>query len=253
MSSGGKMFYVSTEHARYRDPTNSRYSVNLDNTIHADKTVALIPSQVSVPNIFPNVNKYRNSWSETTTGSTFTHSLPLGQYNITTLLSAMNSAATWLHFDVTSSGFVTVSIDIAYSGFDVTLTAGNDFLELLGFQDQSPLVVGDGSTVTASTLPNLGGEKVVFVVSDRMAVSNCVNGGDGKLYDTLCCVSMHNTDFGQTAVFRATDGEVDGIKFNFDNDMTAVEIELVDSKFRPLVLPNNYHVRMILKIVHSDF
>jgi hypothetical protein len=180
------------------------------------------------------------------------HSITAAQYTITDLMTQLTASSTDCTFTVGSDGYVTITT----TGTTYLYSPTIDFFDMLGFQDQ---VAAPDYTLTVTTslkatsLPNVGGEKVVFLACAELAPGNCVFGGDGTPYDILLPISFADTAFGYEACYRGADTEIEDVEYKFYNKIATLEFIIRDSKFRPLLLPKNYHFRMILKVFHKDY
>lgn len=251
----GCLLYLNTDHAKNRDSANGRYTFNMGNCLFTNKAVRVVPSFTSVPNIFPNINAYRNSWTEPSGNRV----IAVGQYSSSGLITALNATSVDFVFAVNAAGFVTVTC----TGTKV-LTTSYEFLAVLGLQDAgvltglSRLVDGDPicnltvvATHTGTSPINIGGEKIAVIACGKMAHSNAIFANDGKPYDILSTVSFATTVYGQTAT---TDGDSDlhDVKYKYYNNLDTLVFELLDGKLRPLIMPSNYNVHMVIKIFHRD-
>lgn len=240
------LFYLSTEHASRR--SGGRFEFNIANAMYVNKVVKLVPQSITLPNIFPNVSVYNNSWTE-----------PSGFISVSPAQYSALGISTQFTLDSTDFTFTLVGgfFQIACVGTLAMTSPTIDVFSLLGFQDQVTLAGGIytlsvPTTLTASSLPNAGGEKLVFIVSSKMAPGNCVFGADGKLYDILTTLSLHNIDYGLEGHFRTGDVIAEDIDYKHTNQLDSFVVALLDSQFRPLDLPTNYHLRMMFKVFHGE-
>ena len=255
MHRDSSLLYLSTEHATRR---NADFFINISNSTSPTKVRKVVPVSVTIPNIFPNVNRYRNTWQENG-GPEIT--IPEGQYDIDSLAAAFTAASTNLTMTV-NGGVLEITNNTAGSVFMESKTT--DIFDMLGFHDAiSPvpafpppgtvyrLTFSALETKTAG-LPNLGGEKMVFVTSQKLAHGSTTFGGDSVEYNILANISFHNVDYGQTAHFEVNELKSHEIDWLHHNNIDTVEMTILDSKFRPLLLPGNYHMRIVLRIFHQD-
>jgi len=248
--SESSLLYLSSEHGERKA---NEIVISLGNTTHVRKVVKLIPVSVTLPNIFPNVNQYKNTWREGVDPTLL--SIPEGQYDVDSLVVALNAASGDFTFSHNGTSFVITNVS---GGTTAIRTTSSDLFELLGFQDQ--IVKGTteyvlsfaSSDVFVGGLPNLGGEKVVFVMSHKLAHANMCFGGDGTQYDCVAHVDFTQTDYGQSSIFRVDDIDAHDIDFYYHNNLDVVTLYLYDSRFRDLILPNNYHLRIVLRAHHKD-
>ena len=93
---------------------------------------------------------------------------------------------------------------------------------------------------------NLSGEHYVYVAVKGMCEGNLVS-SDGNQYNILAIVDLTETPYGTYRGFEATDLQVDDISFLDNINIHSADIMILDSKFRPLHVPLNHHVTIILK------
>lgn len=244
MSAESVLLYLSSEHAYTR--SGSKFQFHVGNTIYVEKAVKIVPVSIHLANIFPNVNQYRNSWTEVTA-----HTITEKQYSSSELVTALNTESPKFTFSVDVNGFFVITC----VGTETLSSPTIDFFEMLGFQDQVTApnyTLSVTTSLTASTLPNLGGEKIVFFLCDELSPSNCVYAKDGSPYNVLSMISLHDVDYGHEGHFRGADVFVDDIEYKHHNNLDSFVIQLIDSKFRALPLPNNYHFRIVFKVFHED-
>lgn len=243
------LLYLSTEHAKHRDASTGKYTFNIGNTIYIEKSVRIVPTSITLPNIFPNVNAYRNTWSEPS-GAVV---IPIGQYSTTTLATAATTASTDFTVTINADGY----FDFACTGTNSVASLTIDVFEMFGFQDQVQFLAGAyqlpvTTNLTATSYPNLGGEKMILLSCDKIGSSNLIFGADGTPYDIFANVSFHDVDYGYTAQFKAADSTLEDIVYKHHNNLDTMMVEILDSKMRHLVMPSNYHLRMIFKVFHQD-
>jgi len=249
------LLYLSTEHAVANDPDLGRWKFNINNTIYMDKAIKIVPTTVSVPNIFPNVNIYNNKFSVTDDlDVTTNYEIKVGQYTLDELVAELNTFDVDIIFSTVDSK---VNLLIDFPATFRTEGPDTDFFDLIGWTRIANAVNGGHevlapSTVTGPDVVNLGGEKMVFLVCDHVAPGNLIYGADGMPYDVFSAVSFHDVEYGQTSTFRAADVHVDDISFKGHSDLCTLVMELKDSKMRVLPMPSNYHIRVVFKVFHRE-
>jgi len=106
--------------------------------------------------------------------------------------------------------------------------------------------------IIATNPPNLKGTDTVFVHLHGLTNGNLVQASDGQNYNVVQCVPMTNHNFGTYVYHEAPD--VLGSRVHFDKVITfdSVRVQLTDSNLKPLLVPSNYEIEVLLKIFHSD-
>ena len=242
------LFFISTEHATHRDDTISRFTINIGNTIYVDKATSVVPTSISLPNIFPNVTLHKNSWLEDPAGAL---SIPVNQYTLTELLVALNASGSGITWSETD-GFIVMTTAVT-----TLITAGTEFWGMLGFSSSQYNANGEISATAVSPLtaahkPNLGGEAVIFITCDKIAPGNMVHAKDGTPYDVLAVLSLHDTPHGQVTHFRSDDIRMSDIEYKGHNQFDTLIVGIWDSQMRSLPFAENHHLRMTLKVFHAD-
>ena len=239
--------YVSTEHCT-RIASNSWRANIGGNTLFANKSTRLTPVQISIPNVFPNI-KVDLSMS-TTSGTT---TLPAGQYTSAQIMDFFNTSAI---FGVADELQMTQNDQGRYIITNNSLAAKfvNFTVESQKFLGSPALGFGMASfaSVFFTKLPNLGGEKLVFVKSNRLAALNMVSAEAGGLHDILFSVPLTDTNYGDTALYAPGDSILGDIDFQAEIDMSKLDFEILDSLMAPLAFDDNQHIRMVWKLHHNE-
>tara|TARA_R110002126_G_scaffold41736_4_gene121413 strand:+ start:270 stop:1070 length:801 start_codon:yes stop_codon:yes gene_type:complete len=253
-----KSLFLSGVHATSKNDDGSIFTVNIGNTIGAAKASGVSVQQVLLPQLFPNINQYR-AGVMTINGVDYT--LPLGQYTSTQYFAVLDALTP---FDIL---FQTVSGPIFSemtnnTGGDIILTMTEEIWAMWGYVVSDIAIEPDGRksktfTVGAHVGPNwadFGGDRLVHIVSERLARSNMINGGDGVLYDTLCTVPLVKTPLFQFIIYEPPYSDHSRINFDHTNPINStLEFRLMDSRFRPLAYAKNHHIDLVLIVHHKEF
>ena len=89
-------------------------------------------------------------------------------------------------------------------------------------------------------------EPYVYVAIKDMCEGNLVS-SDGSQYNILAVVELTNTPYGSYRGFDATDLKVDDVSFLDNINIHTADIMILDKRFRPLYVPLNHHVAIVLK------
>lgn len=250
--------YISSEHASSKSQDGSQFIVNMNNTVYAEKASAISVNQVVVPNVFPNVNAYRNEMR--VAGNLIT--IPVGQYTASTLATTVTALIAAIPLNVTltytADAFVWTNNEAGLQ----TISASSEVWEMLGWDWRNFTlfaglytidVAGGGGTNTAPHLPSLYGEKLVHIVCDRLGHGNCVHGADGKLHDVIATVPLADTQWGFTKVWEPHEVKQWRVNFKYVNSISSsLEFQLLDTKMRALPMPYNHHIQMVVKVYHKE-
>jgi hypothetical protein len=239
--------FLSTEHIT-RTVGQETFEFNIAEADKSDDIHRIVPVAISLPNIFENVNSFRNKFVD----SGGTRTIPVNQYTTTTLATALSAASVDFNMTVNSDGKFVLTCTGTKTMNTTANDTPNELFELLGFQDDllSEGILEVTTSQIASKLPNLGGEKLVFIRAPELAAGNMINGDDRNSSDILTQISFHDVGFGFEGHVKAADMMVDDVEYKVPQSFSMLRVEILDSKFRRLTLPNNYHLRLILKFIH---
>jgi hypothetical protein len=114
-------------------------------------------------------------------------------------------------------------------------------------------VLTAGMSVAAPSPFKLSGPDAVLLNSTRIAQGNAVGGGggDGSKLDqnVIDMISMRHTPRGQYAWYQPADTVGSLIRYPFNNDISTIDFEITDTHGRPLTLPPNYHVTVVMRLI----
>jgi len=245
---------------------NSSFVVSLQNPGHElTRVVKCVPKTITFTNIFPNIDQHHNTFTffadgnmkPQYTGTTVTVSLPIGQYTGDRLATAINEQ---LNVYLLVEGSISVAwVDARYvwtyddpgeAGYPPAVITSplHGFLSVLG--GVTELSIPPASTVTMPYSPNLGGPKHVYVLSRRLAPSN-LYAATGRSYHVLDVVTLANTVYGATVTKDTSDLHVVDVDYRKPEELSTIDFQLTDSLFRPLFVPPNHPVHVIMKIYHA--
>ena len=284
-SESSHLFGVTSDFAVARDPKyrNGRFTCNLNNT-GIQGIVKVIPNRIMVPNVFNNVNEYNNTVVFKSTAAPyttlFTVVIPRGfwsleyfcyLFNLQTLDPATGVSVVVLTQDTATGGSGSVNwfVNPSLAPGGLNMQASMDFFELIGVQDfaskSSPVITPDPaqlkttvqavvdlvpSTVVlinaARGAPCFGGEPLVHVSCKDVSPRN-LSMCDGVDYNIMYTMFLNTTPRGSYATFESTDIYANDIDYHQKQDYSTVEIEILDRKQRPLFVPSNYPVMVMLR------
>jgi hypothetical protein len=259
--------YISTEHATSKTPDGAGFRINMDNSLFAENVSGCAVVEAVIPNIFPNINVYRQYFAVGDVITQVGQNITIGQYTGAVLAEHVTSI-----FGVVGQNMTMAysGIDFIFSNFEIetrVIDAPAELWEIWGW-DWRQLPISPESTddrtlyrlvipgSTAAFAPNpsaLYGEKIVHVSCDQLARANMVHGSDGKLYDILCSLPMAETEFFRTLTWQPPEDSTQRINFKHTKSITSsLDFTLHDSRMRRLPMPLNHHVQLVLKIYHSE-
>jgi len=262
--------FSSHHSSTYKDGT---WNVNFQNLPSLKQTLKIFPSRVGVANSVPNVNGHSGAFKIVRTINNGAVrlieedvQLPVKQYDITTLVAALNQYSNtrllWAYDS--SSGKMSVTTG-AVGTVTLLIEAKLDFFELIGFSGPAligvdetqfvhDLALGSGPNQTSvgDGVVNLSGTSVFHIVAHGKT-PNAMESANGESHDVLFTgLFGSDTPYGHYKAFEANDRRVDEISYRQPMNLSAVRLSVVDSRMRPLPIPVNYPVHLVCRCYHSD-
>lgn len=248
------LLYTSTEHATTRSADGHQWTVNIGNTIYAEKVDSIAPLQVTLANIFPNVTQYNNAFTVSNGDGAVNVVVPVGQYTATVFASTVTTQLAGVNVTLTLNAddkFVFTSTN-AHGNTTVTSTL-IDAWHLLGYANADGVTFAQTTATTAPYVPNMSGEKIVHIACDKLAHGNLVYGDDGSLHDIFVTIHLTDTTYGFNATFLPQQDETYHVDYKYANSVTStLDFQLLDSKLRPLPYPLNHHVQIVFRLHHHE-
>lgn len=226
--------------------STSDFVVNLNTQEGIQGVKSAIVKQVSIMNTFYNINDSNNTLTYNIASSPSAISISNGQYNITTLISALETAATGIGLTITQNtitGILALATTTAVEW--LPLSQGNAMAEVLG------ILEGSGSDVTnyiPKGLPNLSGIDNVFIQSKTLGENNLIGTNEGS----ILAVIPITTAFGVVTHYVSNHAEIDDIdssSIQHGKNSQKIDIKLLDGRGNPIDLMGT-HITIILKIYY---
>lgn len=240
--------YSSTEHCERLGPSTWRTTVG-GNSLFAHKGTRLTPIQIYIPNVFPNIAV--DTTLELSTGVDPLATLPRGQYSAAEIIAFYNASDTFtsrtLVMAQNAQGYFTITNNSIGAN---TFNFNAETAKYLGSPTTVGVVINTTETLTFPNLPNLGGEKVVFIQCNRLGNLNMYS--TIGLKDVVFPISLVDTVYGDMAVYSPGDHVLGDVDFQSEVNITNLDFELLDSNLQPLPFDDNQHIRMIWKLHHNE-
>jgi hypothetical protein len=228
----------------------------MGNSVGVTHANGITVTQVTLPNVFPNINRYRSEWVVDTV-SYFT---PVNQYTATTLATELTSITTNIvHAYDTATHLWSITNN---TGGIITLSYTSEQWDVLGYNwraagwsqngDRYDHAIGDTDTRLGVFVPNMAAEQFVNIACRQLAHSNLVHGHDGIQYDILCPVPLSDTPFLSVKSFVTPTAEYASV--NFPNATAldqSLEFHILDSRMRRLAFPLNHHMDLYFSAHHN--
>lgn len=239
--------------------SGSDFTVHVPNSVNVKGVIKIVPQLITFPHLFPNVRQT----SVSTLGSgpgvahmdTFT--LESKWYTHDDLVTKWNShpgnLGMTLSYDVTT-GLFSLTADRVINGTYTSCTIDLDqsLSQVLGFKVTSITFNSSATVYLGDFVSNLGGPTEVLVLMSEIANGNMVMASDGKTVNCLACVPIGESVHGSVVSYQPQDIWMHDIDFKIPVHINVINIKLCDSQMRPLTLPPNHHVKILLKVYHID-
>ena len=248
---------------------NGQFTCVINNANRIDQATRILAHRIIVPNCFDNVRGHTFSIVNSSMEEQFQFTVPdmwakIDDYvvfwNGLYAQAAAAAGFTGGLFIAHSSNYVKLFIDgdgswlhgyFLKSTSDVfdtlgwnthTISAGGDKRILSLFQN----VVYNQTANFKTDLMDFAGEQLVYIAIREMCEGNLV-ASDGQQYNILAVCTLTDTPHGAYRGFEASDVRVDDIDFIEDINIQSATVTVLDAGFKPLFIPKNHHVTVILK------
>jgi len=232
------------------------------NQEHGKNVARIVPTHAMIPNLFPNVRAPYNTYL---IGAT-TVTIAEGFYTGAELAAALNTATTaagfpglvWVFEQVPGTSLMT-RFTLTQNAAGPTLVTVNytnigkilGELEWPGFSLVDFTISMSITDVAIWNFPDLGGEKIVHVKSEKLGHQHGSMSVSDHTEDLVLTIPLHNVIYGEMAHWAANDTKMGGIDCNFDVDLHTVDVSLWDSLNEPLILPETFTVELQFKVIHG--
>ena len=255
MGSLEKHIIISSED---KDPssstTNSDFVVNLAERYYTQNILKVLVSEVTVPNVFPNIRgsdygtSQNNLFASSTGGPPILVNMPEGQYLLGSVNPLLDFVTVLTNLINTAIGPATIAIIyneltnklvFTMTGSNLTIYGSNDVPPLL--QSQSTILINDAIGIGANGLllvdgvptsapfqVDLSGFQNVYVHSKEVALSHAIDGDTG-LISVVSPVSLANAPFGGFAYRQNNDDELASIQYDQVRNLSRISIVLRDN------------------------
>lgn len=221
-----KLLIVSSE----GQTNHNKFSINFNNHHHLTDVRVISLVSASFMNSQYNINGSNNTLSYNGTQV----SVPIGQYSIDTLVTAFNAALGAIVSIAVSTDRKEVVVFTAGAA-QVTISS-TGLAGVLGLT--SDVVIPAGTSLTGHTLPDMIGLTQIWLSCPQIAKSNAI-GSSGISHNVFSVIPV-TENFGQLVNYQP--GDVgDSVIFQKGHDITAMDIELLDTNLQPLHLTRPVH------------
>lgn len=177
-------------------------------------------------NSFYNINEFNNNFYYTyyngSTYSNYSFELAVGNYNITTLLNALNTELTG-RITLTYNSMTFKITFQASLGCGFTLNSGeNNMLSVIGFDEATQLA----NSIISTNLINLAGVQSLYICMDNLSITSNTS-KTSRLNNILECINIA-VPTGNTQVYQNTTNTRYKIA---ENNITNLTIKMYDENY----------------------
>lgn len=263
-----RFLVVSSNDKTSDSVSNADFKVRLGDSYFSQQVCGISVVSCTVPNIIYNINQYNNTLAISKDPidllkGVSTITVPVGQYTISELLSAIDFQITQADqvppIDLTIvqdslTQKIKFTDTVRFIFYNTTLYPSTMW-EVLGFSPQVAQYVASFEvgpnlwTVRPPYIPNLSGTQYINILSN-LSENNSIDGVGVK--SLLEIVSMYDTPFGAVHTQTTNMAEHAVIKYVNPRNLNNITIKLVDEKYRNIDI-GNFPVTVVLRIYFSTF
>ena len=238
-----KLLNITSRDKDASSNSNSDFTVSLNNIKELQTARSVIIKQVSIPITMYNITAFNRTFSYKIATVLSSFSITVGQYNITTLISALQTAGSALGLAITQNAITnklsfTTTTNIEY----LTITQ-NAMADVLGIKTGSG---ADVASYTSGNIVDLGGVKNIYLESN-IGEHNLIR--SNKKTISILGVIPVKVSYGFTEHYISSHTEIDDVDNNSHGGRNHQQISIVlrDSNDNILDL-NGHHVEIVLKV-----
>ena len=248
-----KLLVINSKDKEVGSNSNSDFTIQAQETYLLQGISRIVIVECTVPNLYTNINEDNNILNFKESGGPDLQAfIPVGQYNITQLITALESEIESL---VTVGNVPTITlnpisnklqIDMALTGIELLGTS--TISEVIGMVPGENLVNNALQTLLPRIV-NLSGVPIVYVHSRVLSSSYGIDAGKG-LNNLVVAVPLNEAPFGSYATLLPKDLAVSEIVYDSPRNITSLDIRLRDSQGKILDI-GNLHMTLIVKLYFS--
>ena len=253
MSGLPKLLVINSKDKDVGSVSNSNFEIQAQEKYLLQGISRIVIVEATVPNLFTNINEDNNILDFKEVGGPLLQAfLPVGQYNITQLISALETEIESL---VTVGNVPTITLEPITNKLIINMSAtgliifGNSTIaEVIGLIPGQDLL----NVALQTLLPrvvNLSGLPVVYIHSKALSSSYGIDAGKG-LTNLVVPVPLNEAPYGSYATLLPKDLAVSEIVYDSTRNITNIDIRLRDSQGKILDI-ENMHITLVVKLYFS--
>ena len=253
MSGLPKLLVINSKDKDVGSVSNSNFEIQAQEKYLLQGISRIVIVEATVPNLFTNINEDNNILDFKEVGGPLLQAfLPIGQYNVTQLISALETEIESL---VTVGNVPTITLDPITNKLIINMSAtgliifGNSTIaEVIGLIPGQDLL----NVALQTLLPrvvNLSGLPVVYLHSKALSSSYGIDAGKG-LTNLVVAIPLNEAPYGSYATLLPKDLAVSEIVYDSTRNITNIDIRLRDSQGKILDI-ENMHITLVVKLYFS--
>ena len=248
-----KLLVINSKDKDVSSISNSNFEIQAQEKYLLQGISRIVIVEATVPNLFANINEDNNILDFKEAGGPLLQAfLPVGQYNVTQLISALESEIESL---VSVGNVPTITLDpitnkliINMSATGLIILGNSTIAEVIGLipgQD----AVNVGLQTLLPRIVNLSGLPIVYLHSKALSSSYGIDAGKG-LTNLVVAVPLNEAPYGSYATLLPKDLAISEIVYDSPRNITTLDIRLRDSQGKLLDI-ENMHITLVVKIYFS--
>ena len=238
---------TSRRRIRESSASTSDFIITLNNAQGLQQVKSVVVKQATIPNSMYNVSSYNNTFTYKIAGVENSVSITQGQYNVTTLIDALETALVGVGMSITVNELTSKLTFTTTTAIEYLPYPTNPMGDVLGINNGSG---GDLSVFTPVGSVSLEGLKNVFIYSDKLGENNLIN-SQGKTFSFLGVIPIE-VGYGGIEHYVTQHSELDdhdSLSVVHGKNVQVIDIKLTDVNGNILEL-NGHDVDLILKIFY---
>ena len=225
--------------------TSSNFSIDFL-TRDLDKVVKVTMIKATLPRLFFNIQSWNNTINiihPAATNNFF--SVPPGQYTVTTLIAALNTATagifvTWVFNTATNR------IEATYSSV-TTVTLDSSALSTIANYIGLTQDITLGPPTEMTDPPQLSGPDEIYIHSNLVAATSMVAAGEITAKSFIGNINFTNVPYGFTGRMDSTSLDIAHVAYPYQVCMRKMDVTIRDVFNHEMELPSNCYLDMILQ------
>lgn len=235
---------VQVNAANRSSGTTSNFSIDFQ-TRDLDKVRKVTMIKASLPRLFTNIFNANNTVIINHVGSDNFIPIPNGQYNTTTLATALTAATgtliTWT-YNTTTNRFVATPVLPCF------LLVSSPIAPYIGLTADLTLL---GIPRELQEPPQLSGPDEVYIRSQLVAANSCVTAGSQSAIPLVGTISYVDVPYGFVGRFDSSNLDIAHVEYGFDTCMRKIDVVLTDVYGNEINTPGNCYLDMILQFSYQ--